>query len=104
MEAVDPGKIHSIQLENTSKDSKQAWFLDKATIKMMPSDESEQKVEEGKDKDESVDETKSGDTELVYLCQRWVGMADAKTDELKNAEAETTLMLQGVYHRGSYFM
>ena len=94
MEAVDPGKIHSIQLENTSKDSKQAWFLDKATIKMMPS---EKKDEEGKDKDESVDET-----ELVYLCQRWIGMADAKIDELKNAEPETTLLLQGVNHRVSY--
>ena len=63
------------------------------------SDETKKETEQGdaEKNDDKADDSKEGedgkDKELVYLCQRWIGIADAETDELNNAEADTTLFL-----------
>ncbi|XP_072046121.1 lipoxygenase homology domain-containing protein 1-like [Amphiura filiformis] len=93
IEAIELGKVHSIQLENTSQDPKQTWFLDIATFKIMEKSEGNDKEGEKKDEEKAA-EGKKQDNKLEYLCQRWIGVSDAESDELKDAESETTLLVQ----------
>ena len=62
-----------MSVSNPSPDSAHSWYLEKMTVKTYP------KAEE----------------ELVFMSSQWIGAKDEVKEELKTAENDVELLLQG---------
>ncbi|XP_038056107.1 uncharacterized protein LOC119728107 [Patiria miniata] len=72
IQAVDLGKVHTISVRNDSLEPSQAWYLEKAAVKTSP----------------------TAEQEFVFPASRWIGQADAESEELRTAENNVELLVQ----------